>query len=114
MHPILPTANANSLTGIIPVLDENYGNVWSNINREIAKNLNLKQGKKYKVIIKHNNKVKYSGNVAYNNTFDDVNIGEPVLYFNSLDCLSVALNQGDFAKKYGIKNGEHWVFTISQ
>ena len=110
----LPIVSANRLSGIIPILDENYGNVWSNINREMAKKFNLQQGKKYKVVIKQGNKVKYFGNVVYNNTFDNVKIGEPVLYINSLNCLSIALNQGDFAKKYNIKNGENWFFELSK
>lgn len=110
----LPIINKKTISGIIPILDENYGNVWSNIDRESTKNFNLKTGEKYKVVIKQGNKVKYSGNVVYNNTFDNVKIGEPVLYFNSLDCLSIALNQGDVAKKYNIKNGENWFFEISK
>ena len=34
----LPIANEKNISGIIPILDESYGNVWSNIDRESTKN----------------------------------------------------------------------------
>ena len=50
--------NNNKVSGIIPVLDIKYGNVWTNINRELFDKLGGKLGDKYNVVIKYKNSVK--------------------------------------------------------
>ena len=100
------------LYGNIPILDINYGNVWTNIHRQTAENLNLKKGKTYNVIISNKKKTIAINNVVYSNTFGDIKQGKPVLYFNSLDYLAIALNSGNFAKQKGIGYGEKWRIEI--
>ncbi|MBQ3942716.1 MAG: S-adenosyl-l-methionine hydroxide adenosyltransferase family protein [Elusimicrobia bacterium] len=102
------------LCGNIPILDINYGNVWTNIDRKTAKNINLINGQKYDVLISNGKKKITIKNIVYGNTFDDVKIGEPILYFNSLDCLAIAVNSGNFAKQKGIGYGEKWKIEIKE
>ena len=106
--------NKNILSGIIPALDVQYGNVWTNIDRKTANKIGLKQGKKYDILITNGTKNISIKNVVYDNTFGNVPEGKPVLYFNSLDNLSVGLNFGNFAKAYGIKYGPNWKISISK
>ena len=46
------------------------------------------------------------------NGFADVNVGEPLLYINSLDCVAVAINQGSFSKAYNIGTGITWRIAL--
>ena len=49
---------------------------------------------------------------VYAKSFADVNVGEPLLYVNSLDCVAVAINQGSFSKAYNIGTGITWRITL--
>ena len=102
------------LYGHIQILDINYGNVWTNIDRNIVNKLNLKKGNKYNVVILNGKKTITINNVVYSNTFCDVKQGKPVLYFNSLDYLAIALNSGNFAKQYKVGYGAKWKIKIKE
>ena len=102
------------LYGNIPILDVNYGNVWTNISRQVASKLNLKKGKAYDIFVSNGRKKFAINNVIYSDTFGDVKIGDPVLYFNSLDYLAIALNSGNIAKQNGIGYGEKWHIEIKE
>ena len=93
------------LNGTISILDVNYGNVWTNIDRKFAEKNLLKQGKKYDVLITDGKRKITIKSVPYTDTFGNVKKGEPVLYINSLDYVAIALNMDNFAKKYNIKYG---------
>ena len=109
-----PEYKNGTLYGNIPILDINYGNVWTNIDRFTAGKLKLKKGNKYDVIISNGKTKIVINNVVYSDTFGDVKIGEPVLYFNSLDYLAIALNSGNLAKKYTVGYGEKWKIEIKE
>lgn len=109
-----PEFKKGALHGHIPVLDVNYGNVWTNIDRQTANKIGLEQGAKYDIRITNGSKNLLIKNVIYDNTFGKVPEGKPVLYFNSLGYLSVGLNVGNFAKTYGVKYGPNWKISISK
>ena len=109
-----PEFKKGALHGNIPILDVNYGNVWTNIDRQTANNIKLKHGSKYDILITDGIKNSFIGDVVYDNTFGNVPEGKPVLYFNSLGCLAVGLNVGNFAKAYGVKYGPNWKISISK
>ena len=54
----------------------------------------------------------YKNIMAYARSFADVNVGEPLLYVNSLDCVAVAINQGSFSKAYNIGTGITWRISL--
>ena len=56
----------------------------------------------------------FDGDVPYVDTFGDVPEGEPLLYFNSLDNVSLAINFGDFASTFGVSSGPEWRIEISR
>ena len=107
-HPILQNGK---LLGTIPVLDPQYGNVWTNIPKKLVTE---KFGRAYsfKVTIRQKNKVIYSHDLQLAETFSAVPEGQPLLYFNSLLNLSIALNQGDFAAKNKISYGPDWQIEV--
>lgn len=104
----------NVLRGNIPVLDVNYGNVWTNIPKSLLDQLSISLGDQIKVRIYHKDKQISSLIVPFENSFGGVKAGKPLAYVNSLLNFSLALNQGDFAKHYRIQSGADWHLEIEK
>jgi S-adenosylmethionine hydrolase len=101
-------------SGIIPVLDVRYGNVWTNISDKVLAQLSIKAGDYVHVTIHQDSVLHYEGDVPYVSTFADVKVGEPLGYINSLMNFSLGINQGDFASQYKIGTGDHWRISLSK
>ena len=98
--------------GGIPILDVQYGNVWTNIDKEVFNKSGLKTGDDIKVLI-FNDKIKiFEGVVKYVNTFGDVKEGENMGYFNSLLNFSLGINMGSFSEKYKVYSGGDWSIEL--
>ncbi|MES2112682.1 MAG: S-adenosyl-l-methionine hydroxide adenosyltransferase family protein [Bacteroidota bacterium] len=107
------TLAGKTLKGDIPVLDVQYGNVWTNIPGDLFNKLKPKFGDKLHVTIFNKSKQVYEGDMPYSQTFGEVAEGKPLAYLNSLLQLSFALNMGDFAKMYHVKSGADWSVEVS-
>ena len=101
------------LKGDIPVLDVQYGNVWTNIPDTLFNQLNPHFGDIVDVSIFYQHKLIYKGEMPYSQTFGEVGKGKPLAYINSLLQLSFALNQGDFAKVYHVSSGADWSVEVA-
>ncbi len=100
------------ITGTIDVLDVRFGSLWTNIPREMFAKLGVKHGGRVEVSIANDTRTLYKNIMAYAKSFADVNVGEPLLYVNSLDCVAVAINQGSFSKAYNIGTGIKWRIAL--
>jgi S-adenosylmethionine hydrolase len=100
------------IRGTIPVLDVQYGNVWTNIPTELFGRLQLSFGDLLQVKILHQGKEVYRGEMPYTATFGSVAIGKPLAYLNSLLQLAFALNQGDFAAANKVGSGGDWMVEV--
>jgi S-adenosylmethionine hydrolase len=105
------TLNGNEIVGNIPVLDIQYGNVWTNIDKTL---LDVKVGDSLSVSVFFNDEKKYESRIPFTNTFSAVPVGSELAYWNSLLKLSFAVNQGDFARKYGITSGDGWKVVVKK
>ena len=102
------------LRGNIPILDVQFGNVWTNIDRETFGKLGLAHGDVARVVITEDGETVFDNRIPYVATFGDVGIGEPLIYLNSLNNVALALNQGDFAGTFGIRSGAKWGIQITR
>ncbi len=102
----------NVLFGNIPILDIQYGNIWTNIDRATFKEMAIEHGQDVKVRISQGDRIVTQQTLPYQPTFGEVEIGKPLLYLNSLNHVSIALNQGSFAGKYHIGSGPDWNIEI--
>lgn len=100
--------------GNIPILDDRYGNVWTNIPQAVFEKLGAEKSETLRVIVKRKGNVLFDAKVRYFNTFGDVPVGQPLLYLNSLGNLSLAINQDNFAEKYGVAAGAIWQVEVSK
>ena len=103
-----PRHDAKRIYGGIPVLDPQYGNVWTNIPASFLDTLQIRPGDRVSLTITEGGTTKVSLTATYAHTFGDVPLGEPLLYANSVGMLAVALNQKDFAATYHIASGPTW------
>jgi S-adenosylmethionine hydrolase len=100
------------IKGSIPVLDIQYGNVWTNIPAELFQQWHPAFGDLIQVKVLHNKEVVYQGEMPYSATFGSVPIGKPLAYLNSLLQLSFALNQGSFAEVNKVQSGNEWSVEV--
>ncbi|MRG46638.1 DNA-directed RNA polymerase subunit delta [Chitinophaga sp. SYP-B3965] len=98
--------------GNIPILDIQYGNVWTNIDPTILAKLNLKYGDQLNIRILHNKKQVFEGVMPYVTTFAAVKEGLPLAYQNSLMNLSFAINYGNFAEQHKVASGPEWTVEV--
>ncbi|RYF85321.1 MAG: hypothetical protein EOO00_14265, partial [Chitinophagaceae bacterium] len=100
------------IRGNIPVLDPQYGNVWTNVTSGILNASGIRTGDSLNVAIRLMDSLVYAGKVKLVNTFGDVAEGQSLGYLNSLMNFSLAINMGNFAERYRISSGPDWNITI--
>jgi S-adenosylmethionine hydrolase len=104
--------NGDEIIGNIPVLDIQYGNVWTNINKAALEKIDVKPGDSLAVSIFFKNEKKFERVLLYTTTFAAVPVGSELAYMNSLLQLSFAVNQGNFAAAHGVSQGDGWSVTV--
>ncbi len=100
--------------GNIEILDPQFGNIWTNIDRETFKALELSPGDKVSIEISNGDDVVLTQTLPYFPTFGRVAVGEPLLYLNSLNNVSLAINQGNYSEKFHIQSGASWSIRIEK
>jgi S-adenosylmethionine hydrolase len=108
-----PSHEGDSVKGIIPVLDIQFGNVWSNIPKSLFDELHVALGEPVRVRIFHDNQLVDEAVVPYQRTFGEVPVGKPLAYVNSLVNMAVALNQKSYAAAHKIDSGPDWFIEFS-
>jgi S-adenosylmethionine hydrolase len=97
-----------TVRGNIPILDVQFGNVWTNIGRATFERLGIEKGQQVDVRIFNQDRQVYRGRMRYVSTFGDVPLGEALVYLNSVDNVAFAINWGNFAETYVIGSGPEW------
>lgn len=100
--------------GNIPILDVQYGNVWTNIDQQAFDLLGATLGDELSVAISNGETEVYAGVIPFVSTFGDVPEGDPLIYFNSVGNLSFALNYDDFAGTFGVGSGPDWSVEVAR
>jgi S-adenosylmethionine hydrolase len=106
--------SGNNVSGIIPVLDVQFGNVWTNIPKPLFDELHVALGTPLHVRIYHGGQLIDDSTALYQRTFGDVPVGKPLVYINSLLNLAVALNLGNYAAAHKVESGPDWFIEISK
>jgi S-adenosylmethionine hydrolase len=102
------------LRGNVPILDVQYGNIWTNVGADLFEQLKAKPGDFFRVTLRDGKQTVYQGTMPYATTFGAVPEGKPLLYLNSLLEVSFALNQDSFAQKNGVKSGPDWSVEVTR
>ena len=103
-----PARFESGVRGVIPVLDIQFGNVWTNIPKHLLEDLGVKLGDQLEVQIFHHHQPVYQETVPYVPSFGHVKLGERLVYVNSLLNASLGMNCSSFAAHFGVSSGEGW------
>lgn len=109
-----PTVVNSVAIGGIPILDVQYGNVWTNVDQATFQQIGVALGEPVDVRILNGKEEIAALTLTYASTFASVAEGEPLLYMNSLGNAALAINQGSFANRFGIASGPEWSIWLSR
>ena len=104
----------DSIKGNIPILDIQYGNIWTNINDSIFKVLHVEPKEKVEVKINRNDSLVFHQDIEFVHTFGDVPEGKTLAYMNSLMNFSLAINMGNMADSFHINSGPEWNIVVKR
>ena len=108
------TKEEGSIKGNIDILDARFGSIWTNIEIEDFQLLGARYGDYIEIVIRNANMLIYNNRAVFGRSFADVNIGEQIVYVNSLLRMAVAINQGNFARAYSIGTGLQWTIELKK
>jgi S-adenosylmethionine hydrolase len=97
LAPSVATINDKGATGKVIALDDPFGSLITNIRGDDFRALGYGIGDKVAITI---DKKPYT--FPFEKTFNNVPLGQPLLYVDSRGRLGIAVNQGDFSKVYKI------------
>lgn len=103
-----------AIQGNIDILDIRFGNLWTNIHRNLFKEAGIEYGDQAEVTIEHNGSNVYKNLITFDRSFADRRLGEPLLFVNSIDNIGIAINQGSFADAYHIRSGVNWKINMEK
>lgn len=101
------------VAGNIPILDIQFGNIWTNIDRAVFGQLGTEPGDILNIKITRGDEIVLEKSIPYFRSFGGVEVGEPLVYLNSLNNVSLAINQGSFAEQFEIRSGADWNISLS-
>jgi len=109
-----PRFDGGRVCGNIEILDPQFGNIWTNIDDETFKKLDLEPGDKVSIEISNGDNVVLTQTLPYFPMFGRVPVGKPLLYLNSLNNVALAINQGNYSETYNIQSGASWSIRIEK
>jgi S-adenosylmethionine hydrolase len=98
LSPKTSFTSNNGIAGDIIGLDDPFGSLISDITGDEFKKLGYKLGDKFRVEIN-----KKPVTLPYVTTFMDVPVGDSLLFIDSRDRVSIAINQGNYSKKFNVE-----------
>lgn len=111
-----PTITEEFIKSNIIAFDEPFGNVWTNIEEHHLKGIS---GKMLNLTIFSNqNEIKINLSIPIVSAFAEVSYYEPLAYFDSRHglkkgYLALALNSGDFRKRYNLNSTDYIIIEKS-
>ena len=104
----------NTITGNIMHIEMPFGNVVTNIPRSLVDSLALSPEDNSMVLVEisRGGETVFRREVHYVLSFGFVDRGQPLLYPDSLQSIGLAVNNGDFARQFGIEGGAEWTIRL--
>ena len=109
-----PQFSEGRIAGNVEILDPQFGNIWTNIDRDTFRKLGLEPGDQVSVSISNNDETVYQGPMPYYKSFGRTDVGEPILYLNSIGDVALAINQGNFSSKFQVFSGPDWGIELAK
>jgi S-adenosylmethionine hydrolase len=104
----------NVAIGTVDALDVRFGSLWTNIPYTLFQKLGIDYGERVEITIRNDTREIYKNTMIFARSFAAVNIGETLVYINSLLNVALAINQGSFARAYNIGTGLSWKLSLKK
>lgn len=103
-----PTVSGAVIRGTIDAHDNRYGSLWTSIPRPLFVEAGIEHGDHVRLTIEHNGQTVHATSLVYAPSFAHVQVGETLIYVNSLDRIAVAINRGSYASAFHLGRGTSW------
>ena len=106
----------NTVTGNIAHIEMPFGNVVTNIPRSLVDALALSPEDNSIVLVEifWAGESMFQQKVPYVLSFGYADMGQPLLYSDSLQTIGLAVNNGDFAGQFAVAAGAEWTIRLSK
>jgi S-adenosylmethionine hydrolase len=98
LTPKISTTTDTGIAGDIIGLDDPFGSLVTDIPGDEFKKLGYSLGDKFRIELNKKSVV-----LPYVKTFMDVPVGDVLLFIDSRDRVSIAINQGNYSKKFNVE-----------
>jgi len=109
-----PLVGTGVISGIFEINDPNFGNMWTNIPLSVFMEAGFIYGDTLKVTILHNDITLFEDRVLFEKSFGFAAKDEVIIYNNELSRISMAVNQGNLAGRFGLGYGPDWVVKFEK
>ena len=109
-----PAVTDDVVSGIVDIIDPNFGNAWTNIPFALFEEAGFGYGDVLRVCVKRAGEAVLDEVVPLCHSFGDVAPGEFLAYTNELMNVAVTMNQASIVKRYGIGYGSDWAVTFTK
>lgn len=113
-EPKFKDATSGVVTGIVDIVDPNFGNAWTNIPLELAQRAGIDYGDTLCVTLHHGEERILDATAPLCHTFGDVGRGELLAYTNELMNISFCLNQESLVERLSVGFGPAWHVEIAK
>ncbi len=109
-----PAFVAGRITGIVDIVDPNFGNAWTNIPQALFEEAGIAYGDVLHLSVRHGDEVALDAELPLVRTFGEVGKGELLAYTNELMNVSFGFNQDSVVERCGIGFGGDWTVTFEE
>lgn len=109
-----PTVDNGRVTGIVDIIDPNFGNAWTNIPLSLLEGVGMHYGDVLHLTVHHGDEPVLEADVPLCHAFGDVGKGALLAYTNELMNVSFTMNQESIVERYGIGFGGDWHVSFSK
>ncbi len=109
-----PAVADGVVSGIVDIIDPNFGNAWTNIPFSVFEEAGFAYGDLLRVCVTHAGETVLDACVPLCHSFGDVAPGELLAYTNELMNVAFTMNQSSIVERYGISYGSDWLVAFSR
>ena len=109
-----PSFRNCQVTGIVDIVDPNFGNAWTNIPLQLFDEAGISYGDTLCLSVCRGDELALECELPFCRTFGEVASGKLLAYTNELMNIAFTMNQDSVVERYGIGYGGDWKVTFKK
>ncbi len=102
------------IKGIVSSVSDPFGSIALNILSCDFKAAGYQHGDLVHVTLSRNGEIYFDQDVVYEKSFGFVEVGQPILFDSSTNCVELGINQGNFKEAYQVSSGSQYTFLFEK